>query len=284
MRRKCKIILVLAIAVAMLVISAVPASADRNNGWYNYKGTYYYMKDGTPVKGWQKIDGSWYYFDEFMGAIQTGWVKYGGNYYYFSPTTGKLQTGWVKDGGKYYYCSPATGALQTGWVKDGKNWYYLSPKTGTVHTGWLLYDGNYYYFSPTTGALVTGWLKLEKDWYYFSKTTGVLEKGYAYVSVEEDWWYEEPITVPMWKYIIECTDCEDHPLFEGIGETYDEAESNAIGEWEIHKHTTHDEVGNHRFVDAYEFDMETGEYETVDVEGWGYYEEWILVDGKMIAV
>lgn len=45
--------------------------------------------------GWQKIDGSWYYFNA-SGAMQTGWINLGGTWYYLSGS-GAMVTGWVND-------------------------------------------------------------------------------------------------------------------------------------------------------------------------------------------
>ena len=273
MRKKLRVFLLLAIAVMMIGISAVPTSADAYNGWFKYKGTYYYMNDGVPVKGWQKIDGNWYYFDEFMGAIQVGWVKYGGNYYYLDPSTGKLQTGFIKYDGNYYYCSPSTGALQTGWVKAGGKYYYFDKKTGALKTGWVQDSGNWYYLDPATGVVVTGWLQIGKDWYYFSKSTGALERGYDYIVVEPP--FEEMIIV--WIFKVKCMDCEYEPTFTGTGETEEEAYENAMQNFNSY----HEEITDPHYA-QYDESYET--VETEYYEGSGYYEEWILVDGKKIAV
>lgn len=51
----------------------------------------YYLNDsGAMLKGWQKINGHWYYFNTrydggVEGMMAKGWKKIGGYWYYFYP-------------------------------------------------------------------------------------------------------------------------------------------------------------------------------------------------------
>ena len=66
-------------------------------GWLSFGSTYYYCgSDAAIVKGLQKIDGLYYYFDEETGVQQArtaGWHTIKGREYYTMPDGG-LRVGW----------------------------------------------------------------------------------------------------------------------------------------------------------------------------------------------
>ena len=156
-----------------------------------------------PIKGWQKINNVWYYYNS-NGELQTSkWIKSGAKWYYVDQT-GAMQTSkWVKISTKYYYFDKS-GVMQTSkwigsryyvkadgsmatseivdngryyvdgkgiWVKDTKwlklsgKWYYL--KTGTVQTSkWLKIGNKSYYFDKKGVMLTSRWIKTDGKWYY----------------------------------------------------------------------------------------------------------------------
>ena len=120
-----------------------------------------------PPTGWQKVDGSWYFYDEDGFPVKNTWLRNGGRWYRFS-SDGKMITGWASVGGKWYYLNPGSGEMKTGWVKTGGKWYYLTPGSGEMKTGWLSYGGNWYFLNPGTGAMQTGWKKIQGKDYYFT--------------------------------------------------------------------------------------------------------------------
>ena len=50
---------------------------------------------------WEKVNGTWYYFNK-SGAMQTGWLKEGSTWYYLK-SSGAMATGWEKVNGTWYY-------------------------------------------------------------------------------------------------------------------------------------------------------------------------------------
>ena len=64
------------------------------------KKTYYY-KNGTKLKGRQKIGGSYYYFSKKNGAMKTGLLKINKSFYYYKKKNGKQAFGTVKFKGPY---------------------------------------------------------------------------------------------------------------------------------------------------------------------------------------
>ena len=162
--------------------AAVPAHA--NKGWQRVGGSwYYYDASGKMLTGWQKINAAWYYFSA-SGVMQTGWMKSGSTWYYFS-ASGVMQTGWMKSGSTWYYFS-GSGAMKTGWMKSGSAWYYFNG-SGAMQTGWMKSGSTWYYFNGS-GAMQTGWMKSGSTWYYFNGS-GAMKTGWLQMS--GNWYYFE---------------------------------------------------------------------------------------------
>ena len=177
-------------------------------GWYwvNYDGKYqktagwaysgvpgdrwetgYYVKKGGKIAAneWVKIDGEWYYFNEY-GTRANGVEKINGTYYIFSmdgvllKTVGAvLPNGWVQAGDEYYYfdCgdfvygdleikgkvySFYASRMLTDEISDysGYNFGYYVDKTGAAQTsykGWKMVNGSWYYFAENNKASKNGW-------------------------------------------------------------------------------------------------------------------------------
>ena len=89
--------------------------------------------DGELAKGWQIINGVWYYFDvnNNNNAIVSNWGFINGRWYHFD-AQGKMKTGWQFINNRWYFLNTNTtaadyGAMRTGWMQDGPSgpWYYL---------------------------------------------------------------------------------------------------------------------------------------------------------------
>lgn len=177
-----------------------------------------------PIKGWQKINNVWYYYNS-NGELQTSkWIKSGAKWYYVDQT-GAMQTSkWVKISTKYYYFDKS-GVMQTSkwigsryyvkadgsmatseivdngryyvdgkgiWVKDTKwlklsgKWYYL--KTGTVQTSKWLKIGNKSYYFDKKGVMQTSrWIKTNGKWYYVN-ANGIMQVS-KWLKIGSKWYY-----------------------------------------------------------------------------------------------
>lgn len=177
-----------------------------------------------PIKGWQKINNVWYYYNS-NGELQTSkWIKSGAKWYYVDQT-GAMQTSkWVKISTKYYYFDKS-GVMQTSkwigsryyvkadgsmatseivdngryyvdgkgiWVKDTKwlklsgKWYYL--KTGTVQTSkWLKIGNKSYYFDKKGVMLTSRWIKTDGKWYYVN-ADGIMQVS-KWLKIGSKWYY-----------------------------------------------------------------------------------------------
>ena len=91
-------------------------------GWVSTSDGWMYQINGNDTKGWQNINGTWYFMNN-AGIMQTGWVLSNGKWYYMN-TNGSMATGWVNTNGKWYFLNGA-GDMATGWVMSNGKWYYL---------------------------------------------------------------------------------------------------------------------------------------------------------------
>lgn len=67
--------------------------------------------------GWQKIGGTWYYFNA-SGAMQAGWQKIDGSWYCFAASGAMLHDCWAGN----YYLGPSGAMLTDARTPDG---YYV---------------------------------------------------------------------------------------------------------------------------------------------------------------
>ena len=104
-------------------------------GWqYNvsddgdYHGWYYYDPvNGDEKRGWQLIDGKWYYLSAF--GARFGGQNIDGKQYYFDPVNRDLKTGWLDLNGTRYYADPNDGgafAMNKTLIIDGVSYTFSS--------------------------------------------------------------------------------------------------------------------------------------------------------------
>lgn len=143
-----------------------------SNGWKDVsQGTVYY-KNGVKVKGWQKINGETYYFDQ-KGVLQTGWLELDGRWYRMD-NTGAMQTGWVKVG-KAWYFMDENGVMDAAtWLSDGGKWYYLGADGAMYSNKWRCTKGVWYYLLGNGEMAKNCWIEDKGNWYYLGADGGML--------------------------------------------------------------------------------------------------------------
>ncbi|HET2589094.1 TPA: N-acetylmuramoyl-L-alanine amidase LytA, partial [Streptococcus pneumoniae] len=125
-------------------------------GWQkNDTGYWYVHSDGSyPKDKFEKINGTWYYFDSSGYMLADRWRKHtDGNWYWFD-NSGEMATGWKKIADKWYYFNEE-GAMKTGWVKYKDTWYYLDAKEGAMVSNAFIQsaDGTGWYYLKPDGTL-----------------------------------------------------------------------------------------------------------------------------------
>ena len=158
-------------------------------GWqynvYNggdYQGWYYYDPvTGEEKRGWQLIDGKWYYLSAF--GARFGGQNIDGKLYYFDPVNCDMKTGWISnpgyDGTEWNYYDPVSGEKATGWRNIDGKWYYF------LHhalKGFQKIDDESYYFDPVNSDMKTGWISKQGypglEWYYYDLESGKQLSGW----------------------------------------------------------------------------------------------------------
>lgn len=186
------------------------ASADQD-GLLTEGADEYKLEDKNTGKvdtGWQKVGGSWYYFDPSTGkATKSQWfhspagnwyyfgsdgkaasgiTKVGSQTFYFDPTNAWLLSGWQKVNGSWYYFNPyhdgSYGAAKTGWFKSvAGNWFYFDAD-GKAETGLHVINGRWYDFDVNNAWALKGWQKVNGSWYYFDDTNAWAETGWQHIN------------------------------------------------------------------------------------------------------
>lgn len=110
----------------------------RYKNWFEFNGKHYYAgKSGYALRGMQRIDGKYYYFNP-VKAYQyrnTKITMSNKDIYYFDGNGVRFEGGLknLKSGNKtfaYYFLR--NGKAVKGWLRRGGNWYYFSDKSGIM--------------------------------------------------------------------------------------------------------------------------------------------------------
>lgn len=126
------------------------------SGWkQNDTGYWYVREDGSyPKEKFEKIDGTWYYFDNSGYMLAEQWKKNTDGRWYWFDKSGAMATGWKKIAEKWYYFNPE-GDMKTGWVKYKDTWYYLDGKDGNMVSNAFIQsaDKKGWYYLKSDGTL-----------------------------------------------------------------------------------------------------------------------------------
>ena len=219
-------------------------------GWINhingeFSDWYYVENGGKAALGWNKINGTWYYFDSDAKMVT-------------APT--RI---FDKDSSKdkiYFFDKNGAYRRYSGWYElkpvDGEPCWYYFGEDGLAKTGWQTINGNKYWFAPNgimckgistifenevedgcykvdlptylfneSGALVTseGWHKVtlyDGDKWCYIDNTGVCKKGLA--KINNKYYYFEPHEALMETGVISIFgfngNTEANYLFDDSGE------------------------------------------------------------------
>lgn len=184
-----------------------------NDGVYNSKagwitdayayGLMYAKSGGKLVKeGWEKIDGSWYYFSYYDAITMP--LREGSNAYYFD-VDGKLvktvydlsKDQWVNAGDYWGYIKNGSPVYEGKYMIDGKEYnfqggrmqrnclsyyydyygrlvtYVQSDGTTAHYNGWKVVNGRWYFFDLSSNAVIYGWIN-DNGKKYFIDSDGML--------------------------------------------------------------------------------------------------------------
>ena len=149
-----------------------PETYERQFGWIEYCGQWYYMEDNGKATGRRTIDGKDYIFDT-LGVCMNGWFEYEDSKYYSDMENGLYTNeAFIGDGVCYF---SSKGRFKSGWVDaDGFRIFYDYETAKPVY-GWINYNDNIYYSSEADGKM-SGDNTVDGVKYRFAEN-GCLETG-----------------------------------------------------------------------------------------------------------
>ena len=166
-----------------------------NTGWNQQGDDWLYMQNnGYLAKGWNYLNGHWFYFDLQSGIMKTGVQPIGNSFYYLNTqhdgTYGAMKTGWQFVNG-HWICLQGSGIAYIGWEKINGHWYYFDPESAYALTNWQDINNHWYYFDPINAWAQTGWFKSDAGyWYYFDPLNAWAETGWQWIN--NNWYYFDP--------------------------------------------------------------------------------------------
>ena len=122
-------------------------STNQEDGWKQLNGTWYFFRGwgGALNNGWNKLGNDWYWFHEDCSMASAEWIREGGNLYYVRDWGGMLHDQWRKENGIWYYFRGWGAALNNGWSKIGNDWYWFNSDCTMASAQWIEEGGNLYY-------------------------------------------------------------------------------------------------------------------------------------------
>lgn len=215
-----------------------------------------YLVNGARVKGWNKIDGNWYYFDFDTYKKVTGQQTIDGAKYHFD-YYGRLKTGWIATNDGWSYADSNGVLFENGWKTiDNKKYYF---KNGHPVSGMYYLDGgsrlNFFDSDCAWVQEITGeprWIKLDGDYYYYKGYGKYARNGVEKIDGKEYYFDERGKNVSAESADLTILNCRPD-IVDRIDYTW---KKDALGRWEYYgKNGTSDGYGR-------------------------YYDRWAQINGK----
>lgn len=164
-------------------------STNQEDGWKQLNGTWYFFRGwgGALNNGWNKLGNDWYWFHEDCSMASAEWIREGGNLYYVRDWGGMLHDQWRKENGIWYYFRGWGAALNNGWSKIGNDWYWFNSDCKMGSDQWLQQGNDWYYLRDWGGRLHDQWYKVGNDWYYFGSDGKMLHD--QWLQQGNNWYY-----------------------------------------------------------------------------------------------
>ena len=179
---------------------ADPSGRLTQNAWKKINGAWYYfdqtgiMLSNTSIdgyflgqsgamvsQGWQENNQVWYYVLPSGKISQDKWEKIKGTWYYFDKEGRMLSETTFKG-----YLFKKSGALaENNWVKIKDTWFYANGSGRYVQENWQKIQGSWYSFDQNGGMLADKW----KGNYYLKTSGAMAEKEWIFDKTYKSWFY-----------------------------------------------------------------------------------------------
>ena len=132
-------------------------------------------------KGWVKMDEKWYYATDSGKIIRNKWEKINGSWYRFDESGTMLSKTFYND-----YLLKTSGAMaEKDWVKMDEKWYFATDSGKIIRNKWEKINGTWYVFDKDGIMLSSQW----KDKYYLKDSGAMAQSEWFFDKKYNSWFY-----------------------------------------------------------------------------------------------
>ena len=128
-------------------------------------------------KGWKKMDGNWYFYNDAGEMIKDKWI--------WAPID--LNKDGVYEANNFKYFNKDGINVQVFYHSDSNIWLsQVGPYTEYLKGWWESESGMEYYFRKSSGTRVNGWQFIDGHWRYFRDSGTLIKSDWAWVPVNSN--------------------------------------------------------------------------------------------------
>ena len=132
-------------------------------------------------KGWLKMDEKWYYATDSGKIIRNKWEKINGSWYRFDESGTMLSKTIYND-----YLLKTSGAMaEKDWVQMDEKWYYATDSGKAIRDKWEKINGSWYTFHKDGDMLSSQW----KEKYYLKDSGAMAQSEWFFDKKFDSWFY-----------------------------------------------------------------------------------------------
>ena len=132
-------------------------------------------------KGWLKMDEKWYYATDSGKIIRNKWEKINGSWYRFDESGTMLSKTIYND-----YLLKTSGAMaEKDWVQMDEKWYYATDSGKAIRDKWEKINGSWYSFHKDGDMLSSQW----KEKYYLKDSGAMAQSEWFFDKRYDSWFY-----------------------------------------------------------------------------------------------
>ena len=132
-------------------------------------------------RGWAKIDEKWYYATDSGKIIRNKWEKINGSWYRFDEPGTMLSKTIYND-----YLLKTSGAMaEKDWVQMDEKWYYATDSGKAIRDKWEKINGSWYSFHKDGDMLSSQW----KEKYYLKDSGAMAQSEWFFDKKYDSWFY-----------------------------------------------------------------------------------------------
>ena len=132
-------------------------------------------------KGWLKMDEKWYYATDSGKIIRNKWEKINGSWYRFDESGTMLSKTIYND-----YLLKTSGAMaEKDWVHLDEKWYYATDSGKAIRDKWEKINGSWYSFHKDGDMLSSQW----KEKYYLKDSGAMAQSEWFFDKKFDSWFY-----------------------------------------------------------------------------------------------